>query len=106
MAKKVTIETLAAQMRRFDKRLDTFVTLMVEGFDQLNTKIDDHRIETNEKILSVANEVHEIREDIKEMKPDIVEIKADQAAHGKAIDKDAVTLINHEGRIKKLEHAR
>ena len=88
MAKKVTIETLAAQMRRFDKRLDTFVTLMVEGFENLNGKVDA------------------LQADMTEMKRDQIEVMETQEAHGKAIDKDAVTLINHETRLQNLEPVR
>ena len=78
---KVTLESL-------DKKIDTFATLMVEGFETLNGKVDA------------------LTEDMTQVKNDVGEIKETMSAHGKAIDKDAVTLVNHETRIKKLEHAR
>ena len=68
--------------------LEKIATLMVEGFETLNGKVDA------------------LSEDMTQVKRDVVEIKETLGAHGKAIDKDAVTLINHETRIKKLEHAR
>ncbi|HEY9585143.1 MAG TPA: hypothetical protein VJJ02_00945 [Candidatus Paceibacterota bacterium] len=68
--------------------LDKLARIMVEGFEEVKTDIAG------------------IKSDMTEVKRDIAEIKGDLKAHGKAIDKDAVTLINHETRIKKLEHAR
>ncbi|MBI2613122.1 hypothetical protein HYW59_04965 [Candidatus Kaiserbacteria bacterium] len=72
--KKVTVERLA--------------TLMVEGFENLNGKVDG------------------LTKNLREVKRDVSDIKDTLEAQGKAVDKDAVTLINHETRIKKLEHAR
>ena len=88
MVKKATIETLAVQMEKCDKRLDTFATLMVEGFENLNGKVDA------------------LTQEVAEVKDEVFNDKDTLEAHGKAIDKDAVTLINHEGRIKKLEVVR
>ena len=68
--------------------LDKLATMMVEGFEETRGNFDV------------------LKRDMVEVKKDIAEIKVDLKAHGKAIDKDAVTLINHETRIKKLEHAR
>ncbi|HEY4516505.1 MAG TPA: hypothetical protein VJG64_01015 [Candidatus Paceibacterota bacterium] len=76
--RKVTFKSL-------DAKLDTFVTLMVEGFE------------------AVRGDIAALQTDMTEMKSNHVEVQGTQEAHGKAIDKDAVTLINHESRIKKLE---
>ena len=98
---KVTLETLASHMVKFDERLDKsdgrldktdqrlekFATLMVEGFETLNGKVDA------------------LAEDMTQVKKDVSEIKDTLEAHGKAIDKDAVMLINHEKRIVALEPA-
>lgn len=61
---------------------------MVEGFENLNGKVDG------------------LTKNLREVKRDVSDIKDTLEAQGKAVDKDAVTLINHETRIKKLEHAR
>lgn len=68
--------------------LERLATLVVAGFED------------------VKSDIGELKRDMTEVKRDIAEIKVDLKGHGKAIDKDAVTLINHEGRIKKLEHVR
>ncbi len=90
MKKKVdiTLEKLSSKVDKLGTTLNKVATLMVEGFETLNGKVDD------------------LSTDMKVVKSDISDIKEELQAHGKAIDKDAVTLINHEGRIKKLEHAR
>ncbi len=90
MAKKVkvTLEKVATTVDRLGVTVEKLATLMVDGFENLNGKVDA------------------LSDNMTEVKRDIGEIKTDIKAHGKAIDKDAVTLINHEGRIKKLEHAR
>lgn len=67
--------------------LEKLATLVVEGFEEVKT------------------DIAELKRDMTQVKHDVGEIKTDLKAHGKAIDKDAVTLINHENRIKKLEHA-
>ncbi len=68
--------------------LEKLATLVVEGFEEVKTDIG------------------ELKRDVTQVKHDVGEIRTDLKAHGKAIDKDAVTLINQETRIKKLEHAR
>lgn len=68
--------------------LERLASLMVEGFEQLRGDTTD------------------LKRDVKDIKRNIADIKDDLEAHGKAIDKDAVTLINHERRITKLEHTR
>ncbi len=62
-------------------------TFVVEGFEEVKTDIAD------------------LKNDMTEVKRDIAEMKIDLKAQGKAIDKDAVTLIRHENRIERLEHA-
>lgn len=68
--------------------LEKLASLMVEGFE------------------SVRGDVATLQTDMTEAKRDITEIKESLQAQGKAVDLDAKTLINHEARIKKLEHAR
>ena len=68
--------------------LEKLATLMVEGFEEARENFGV------------------LKHDMVEVKKDVAEIKVDLKAHGKAIDKDAVTLINHETRIRKIEHAR
>ncbi len=68
--------------------LEKLASLMVEGLE------------------AVRGDIAVLQADMSEVKLDVAEIKETQDAHGKATDKDAVTLINHETRIKKLEHAR
>ena len=68
--------------------LEKLALLVVEGFEEANA------------------DRSEMKSDIKELKKDVAEIKVDLKAHGKAIDKDAVTLISHEHRIKRLEAIR
>lgn len=75
-------------MAKVKMTLEKLASLMVEGFEVVNGKVDA------------------LSDDMKVVKKDIADIKGELAAHGKAIDKDAVTLINHEGRISKLERAR
>ena len=67
--------------------IEKLATLVVEGFEE------------------VRENFGVLKRDMTEVKRDVAEIKGDLKAHGKAIDKDAITLINHEHRIKKLEHA-
>ncbi|OGG76721.1 hypothetical protein A3B35_03815 [Candidatus Kaiserbacteria bacterium RIFCSPLOWO2_01_FULL_54_24] len=86
--RKVTLDKLATKVDKLGTTVDKFATLMVGGFENLNEKVD-----------ALSN-------DMTDVKRDIGEIKTDLKAHGKAIDKDAVALINHETRIKKLEHVR
>lgn len=81
-----------------EKKVDTIeklATLMAEGFDEVNLALGH-----------VQDDVRSLRYDVKELKSDVAEIKRDITAHGKAIDKDALALINHERRISKLEHVR
>ena len=68
--------------------LEKLASMMVDGFEEART------------------DRAEIKRDIKDVKKDIAEIKVDVKGHGKAIDKDAVTLIDHGQRIKRLESTR
>ncbi|MDP3646190.1 MAG: hypothetical protein Q8R25_03820 [bacterium] len=75
-------------VKRTKITIEKLATLMTESFENLNEKVDA------------------LSHDMTDIKRDVGEIKTDIKAHGKAIDKDAVTLISHESRINKLEHAR
>ena len=54
-------------------------------------------------IETVNGKIDALLASMTEVKRDIVDIKETNGAHGKAIDKDAKTIIDHESRIKKLE---
>lgn len=78
---KVTLEKLNVTVEKI-------ATLMVEGFG------------------SVRGDIAALQTDMIEVKRGVADIKEDVGAYGKAIDADAKTIINHDTRIKKLEHAR
>ena len=68
--------------------IEKLATIMVEGFEEVRSGIAD------------------LKRNMTDVGRDVADIKVDLKAHGKAIDKDAVTLINHERRIKSLERVR
>ena len=105
--------------------IDKLASLMVGGFEELrdefgrkvnalqhdlNHKIDSVQHGLNRKIDSAQHElgrkIDSLAGDVSQIKRDLSEVKTDLRTHGKAIDSDAKTIINHETRIKKLEHAR
>ncbi|OGG52736.1 hypothetical protein A3H16_00405 [Candidatus Kaiserbacteria bacterium RIFCSPLOWO2_12_FULL_53_8] len=91
------------------KKIDTIeklATLMENGFSDLREELDSRFEEVNLALGHVQDDVRSVRYDVKDLKTEVAEIKADLKAHGKAIDKDSLTLINHDRRISKLEHAR
>lgn len=95
------------------KKIDTIeklATLMAEGFADLKSglteEMDGRFEEVNLALGHVQDDVRSLRYDVKELKSDVAEIKRDITGHGKAIDKDALALINHERRISKIEHVR
>ena len=88
-----------------EKKIDTIeklAALVAEGFADVESKFE----EVNLTLGHVQDDVRSLRYDVKELKSDVGEIKRDITAHGKAIDKDALALINHERRISKLENVR
>jgi len=92
-----------------EKKVDTIdklAALMEESFTDLKAELDSRFEEVNLSLGHVQDDVRSLRYDVKELKSDGGEIKRDITAHGKAIDKDALALINHERRISKLEHVR
>lgn len=68
--------------------LEKLASLMMEGFESVNGRLDT------------------LSSDMKDVKRGLADIDETVEAHGKAIDKDAKTIINHGSRIKKLEVAR
>lgn len=80
--------------------------MMAESFTGLRGEIDGHFEEVSLSLGHVQADVRSLRYDVKELRSDVGEIKRDITAHGKAIDKDALALINHERRIVKLENSR
>ena len=98
--------------------LEKLATLMVEGFDEVRKEF---RKELRSEVKSAVGElrgqmvtgfeavrgdISVLQTDMTAAKRDVAEIKGEVGAHGKAIDSDAKTIINHETRIKKLEHVR
>jgi hypothetical protein len=81
--------------------LEKLAELMADGFEEVNGKIDT----LTGDVEVMKDDVRDLKHDMREVKRDIAEIKTDLRAHGKVIDKDAVTLIDHKSRISKLEHA-
>jgi predicted nucleic acid-binding Zn-ribbon protein len=75
-------------MKKVGVTIEKLAALMTEGFENLNEKVDS------------------LSHDLTELKRNMADIKSEITAHGKAIDKDAVTLIDHESRLRKLEQAR
>src|SRR3989338_10743924 len=99
---------LMAKGKKIDS-IEKLATLVAEGFEELKAdmgalRVDNHMLKRD--VEGLKDDVSELRVDMREEKRDLSDIKENTEAHGKAIDKDAVTLINHETRIKKLEHAR
>jgi archaellum component FlaC len=82
--------------------LERLAAMMSEGFQEVHADITG----VKDDLQGVKDEMREMKGDIKALKKDVAEIKIDIRAHGKAIDADAVTLINHGQRIKRLEEAR
>ena len=78
----------AITLEKVATKIDKLATLMVESFE------------------GVHGEIAEIKQNVKQLKRDVGEMKVDLEAVVKAIDKDAVTIVNHERRIKILESAR
>jgi len=91
MKKRVEKPTL----KSIDEKLDAFIALMTESFVKV---LDNVQILT-EKVDAAAQELEQV-------KNDVTEIKETQNAHGKAIDKDAVTIIQQGRRLGKLEKTR
>jgi septal ring factor EnvC (AmiA/AmiB activator) len=82
--------------------IDKLAALIVEGFSDMESRFE----EVNLALGHVQDDVRSVRYDVKDLKSEVAEIKSEIKAHGKAIDKDALALINHERRISKLEHTR
>lgn len=93
---------MADMIKKAKMTLEKLATMMVEGFEDVQADIT----EVKDDLQGVKDDLKEMKSDIRELKKDVAEIKVDVKAHGKAIDKDAVTLINHGQRIKHLEAAR
>ena len=74
---------------------------MVEGFSHVTDRFE----ETDVALGHLQDDIHSIKYDLKELRSEVTEMRSEIKAHGKAIDMDAVTLINHERRIAKLEKA-
>ena len=79
--------------------LERLAALLVESIDELRGQMVTG-------FESVRGDVAALQTDMTEVKRDVGEIKIDTSAHGKAIDKDSVTLIDHESRLQNLEPAR
>jgi len=95
--------------------LDRLATEMMAGFYGINERLDGHDERFNgidKQIGGLTNQVGGLAENMKQVKQrltnienDVAEIKTDLKAHGNAIDKDAILLINHGKRIVRLEKA-
>ncbi|MDO8514050.1 MAG: hypothetical protein Q7S50_00730 [bacterium] len=92
---KVTLEKVATAVDKLTVTTDKLATLMVEGFESVHNDIGELR-----------QDMTQVKRDISIIQKDMAEVKVDLKGHGKAIDADAKTIINHETRIKKLEHVR
>lgn len=86
--------------------VEKLAAMMAEGFTDLREDMETRFEEVNQTLGHVQDDVRSLRYDVKELRSDVSEVKRDITAHGKAIDKDALALINHERRISKLEHTR
>ncbi|MBI4128412.1 MAG: hypothetical protein HY460_00035 [Parcubacteria group bacterium] len=89
--------------------IEKLATLVAEGFEELKAdmgalRVDNHMLKRD--VEGLKDDVRELRVDTREVKRDIADLKENIEAQEKAVDKDAVTLINHETRIKHLERAR
>src|SRR3990167_2346451 len=89
--------------------IEKLATLVAEGFEELKAdmgalRVDNHMLKRD--VEGLKDDVRELRVDMREVKRDVSDIKENIEAQEKAVDKDAVTLINHETRIKHLERAR
>jgi hypothetical protein len=82
---KVTLESLSVGLEDLSATLERMASLLAEGFEQ------------------VRGDIADLQHDMTFVKRKIVDIETELQAHGKAIDKDAVMLIDHEKRIKTLE---
>ena len=85
-----------------EKKIDTIEKLAALVADS----VADLKDELNQRLDHIQDDVQTIRYDVKDLKTDMAEVKAELKGHGRAIDKDALALINHERRIKKLEGVR
>lgn len=90
-----------AKQKKIDS-IEKLAALMAEGFADVESKFE----EVNLTLGHIQDDIRSVRYDVKELRTDVGEVKRDITAHGKAIDKDALALINHERRISKLEHTR
>ena len=78
--------------------IEKLATLVEEGFEEVGAEIGD----LDKKI---TEETRDIKERLRLLEYDTNEIKDEVRAISKAVDKDAVKIINHDSRIKRLEHA-
>jgi len=89
--------------------IEKLATLVAEGFEELKADMGELRADSHmlkRDVEGLKDDVHELRVDMREVKRDVSDIKENIEAQGKAVDKDAVSLVNHETRIKHLERAR
>ncbi len=86
--------------------LEKLAALVVESVDELRSQMVTSFEIVHNDIQELRQDSREVKGDISLIQKDISEIRADSKGHGKAIDSDAKSIINHEVRIKKLEHAR
>ena len=59
-----------------------------------------------ESFEGVHGEIAELKQDVKQLKRDVGEMSDQLESAIKAIDKEAVTIIRHERRLKTLESTR
>src|SRR3989338_7838070 len=89
--------------------IEKLATLVAEGFEGVKADMGELRVDSHmfkRDVEGLKDDVRELRVDMREVKRNVADIKENIEAQEKAVDKDAVTLINHETRIKKLEHVR
>ncbi len=89
------VDGLALTVNELTSTTDKLATLMVGGFESIHNDVGELR-----------GNMTQVKRDISAMRDDVEEIKLELRGHGKAIDADTKLLLNHETRIKKLEHAR
>ena len=84
--------------------IEKLATLMAEGFEHVDEQFEGVGEKVADLDKKLGQEMRDIKERLRRLEHDPGEIKDELRAVTRAVDKDAVTLIRHESRIKHLEH--
>jgi septation ring formation regulator EzrA len=100
-----------AKEKKIDS-VDKLAALMADEFHEMHTWLSHQFERVGERFERVETRLEHIEADSRDFKEglrriehDTGEIKSEMQAVSRAVDKDAETIVEHDRRIKKLEHA-